>query len=132
MIKEDDLILQQGVFNFHLALVSNSGLTEESFNKQQELAREAFHDIMGLVRPWEGASATARKQKEVEDLKQAYARAWGDPSDPVWQEKQAKALAAWQASLKESKHIVEEGEWERVNRLLTERAQRAQRNNKRN
>lgn len=124
MAKEDTLTLQQGVFNFHLALVSNSGLTEESFNKQQELARDAFYDIMGTVRPWEGVSADARKHKEISDLKQAYIQAWGDPSDPAWQARQAQALAAWQEELKNSTHVSEEDEWARVNRRLAERAQR--------
>jgi hypothetical protein len=69
MEREDDLRLYERVLSQYQALVSNSGLTEESFKKTQDSAHDAFQDILCLLRPWEGATASERKQREVTDLK---------------------------------------------------------------
>ncbi len=116
MVKEDDLVLQQGVMAFHLALVSNSGLTEESFGKSQDNARNSFYDVVGLLRPWEGSSAAERKAREYSDLRQAYVDAFGDPSDPQWQAEQAAAIEAWREQSKKAV-VKEEDEWGRIERL---------------
>jgi len=42
LAREDDQQLHRGVLDYHLALVANSGLTEDSFKTAQENARNAF------------------------------------------------------------------------------------------
>lgn len=125
MTQEDDLALLQGVYRFHLALVGNSGLTEESFKKSQERGRDAFNDILGLLRPWEGKTAKERQSREVEDLRQAYIAAFGDYRDPEWQARQDAAIAAWVAGT--DAELAKEDEWERVERLKAEQAANVER-----
>ena len=99
--KEDDLELQRNIFNFHLALVGNSGLTEDSFKSSQERARDTFFDIMGLLRPWEGMSAQARKKREVDSLREEYIKEFGDPSDPEFQRREQESLEVWRREREE-------------------------------
>jgi len=92
LAREDDQQLHRGVLDYHLALVANSGLTEDSFKTAQENARNAFYDILGSLRPWEGASAADRKRREIEDLRQAYIKEFGDPSTPEFKAARAEEL----------------------------------------
>lgn len=92
---EDDMRTQDAMLRFHLALVGNSGLTEESFKTAQSNAKDTLYDYLNLLKPWEILSSSAQKQAEVSRLKQAYIRAYGDPSDPQWQAEQEEALREW-------------------------------------
>lgn len=80
----------RALLDCHLALVSNSGLNENSFEKMQRQSHELYFDILGNVRPWEGADYTARKGNEFKRGRQAYIDAFGvDPLDP--------GFRAWEA-----------------------------------
>lgn len=110
MVREDDLALQRSVYDYHLALVGNSGLTEDSFKGAQEHARETFYDILASMRPWEGTTKEARREKEYDELREKWKAAWGvDPSDPVWQEENARALKAWKEEQQKRKQEAEHG-----------------------
>ena len=116
---DDDERLLRDIFNFHLALVSNSGLTDESFAKEQSKARDAFYDITGAIRPWEGVSAEARKAKEIKDLRQQYIAVFGDPSDPVVAAKLHKDIAEMMEA--REKLLAVESDMDRITRLKAER-----------
>lgn len=91
--------LQRGIFDFQTALMSCPGLSDESFKRSQERAREAFFDIMGLLRPWESADAKERQAKEIDVLRQAFREAFGgDMNDPAWKAEYEEELAAFMAA----------------------------------
>jgi len=117
MVREDDFLLQRGIFDYHRSLASNSGLTEESFKLSQERARDSFHDILGALRPWEGSSAEERKAKEYADLRQAYVEAFGDPSDPEYQAEQEEKLRQWKEQREQEKSEYVD-EWEELQSRL--------------
>jgi hypothetical protein len=121
---EDDKEVLQNIYRFHLALVSNSGLTEDSFKSAQTNARDTFFDLIGSLRPWEGTNAAERKGKEIEDLRQAYIDAFGDPNDPVF----AKQLEEGVARLLAAQHEKEnrEDDMDRVRRLQEEQAKKVE------
>jgi hypothetical protein len=122
MEREDDLRLYERVLSQYQALVSNSGLTEESFKKTQDSAHDAFQDILCLLRPWEGATASERKQREVTDLKGAYFRAFNiDPNDPNWQERERQKVEDWKAERERQRATNVESDFDRVTRLRQEK-----------
>jgi len=80
-------------FAYHLALVANSGLTEESFEKCQAAAKERYFDLLGTIRPWEGKSFVERKAAEFKDARQMYIDATGfDPLDPAFKAYEAQQI----------------------------------------
>jgi hypothetical protein len=123
LVREDDIVIQRSILDFHRALVSNSGLDDDSFKTSQEHAKAAVFDMMGLVRPWEGGTYEDRKRQEYKQLIDSYIEEFGDPNDPEFQEKEAKALEAWQAQLAARP---EETDIERVMRLRREQTARVQ------
>lgn len=124
MVWEDDLKLQRSVFDFHLALVSNSGLTEESFKQSQKHAKDAFYNILGLLRPWEGTTPEARQKQEIDALKQAYHEAFGESLDnPEFIQREKEAVARWAAE-REAQRSDFEDDMDRVMRLRRESQQK--------
>jgi hypothetical protein len=108
------------MFRMHLALVANSGLTEESFDKEKQIVQELYYDVIGQLRPWEGVSWKERKKAEVKSLRQQYIDNFGvDPADPAFKEWEAKQIAAMLAGDDD-----EETDEQRVTRLLHERLKR--------
>jgi hypothetical protein len=106
-------------YRFQLALVSNSQLTDDSFQKAQTRSVELFHDMIGALRPWEGASYVERKQQEFQDYRQMYIDAFDvDPSDPEFQAWEAQRIAEVNAG---EFDVEEEDEEARVTRKLRER-----------
>ena len=121
MIQEDDLKMQESLLAFHLALVSNSGLNDDSFKTVQEKAKEDLFDMMGLFRPWEGMTAAERKAKEYESLLDEYKQEFGDPSTPEFKAKEAAALAEWNRQLATQPS---ESDLERIVRLRYQQTER--------
>ena len=122
MVRGDDMQLQRGILDFHLALVGASGLSDDGFRSAQERAREAIFDMMGLVRPWEGMGYAERKKREHEGLLNDYIREFGDPRDPVFKQKEAEALAAWKEQI--ASRQPEETDLQRIMRLRREQESR--------
>lgn len=123
LAKEDDLRIIENSYHFHLASIGNSSLDGESLKRLRDFARETFYDIMGNLRPWEGSTAEARKEKEIEDLRQRYINRFGDPSDPAFQEEMRKQLEIWENSQKDNVDIEAE-EMDRIDRLRKYRDER--------
>jgi hypothetical protein len=113
----------KAAFDFQLALLSAPNLTNDSFQRAQETARELYYDIVGTLRPWEGVTYADRKKKEFAHHRQAYIDAFGvDPMDEKFKE--------WESQQIDKIHAGEfdegggESDEERVTRLLQERMQR--------
>ncbi len=106
----------EAAFQFNLALVANSGLTEESFKEQQENGKERYFDLLGTYRPWEGRSYVDRKSTEFKDARQAYIDNFGvDPLDPRFKEWEAQTIAGF------GSEVMTESADELVTRRLRER-----------
>ncbi len=134
MLREDDLKIQTSAFDFHRALVANSGLTEESFKSAQTNAKDTFYDIIASLRPWEGKSSAARKEKESTSLRQSWFEAFGvDPNDPAWQENNRRDIEKWKAERNHNRSDAVESDRGRIDRLRRERDAKIQsRKNNRN
>ena len=81
MSQEDDAKLKNKLYDYHLALVANSGLTEDSFKSVQESARNTFEEIIGTIRPWEGRSADQRAQTERDQFRDTFLALGGPDID---------------------------------------------------
>jgi hypothetical protein len=111
------------LYRFQCALVANSGLTTESFEKVQERALDLRDDIISVLEPWTGQDKEERKTKEFKNHRQRYIDAFGvDPADPEFRQWEAETIA----KLQQEQQYVESDE-ERVSRLLRERAAGTQR-----
>lgn len=101
MLSEEDRDLTGHLYSYHLALVSNAGLSEESFKKVQEDARETYEDLSNEIRPWLGKTAEERAEEKTgqdkDQMKEQWQEFFGwDLDDPVafkeWQEDMAKTV----------------------------------------
>lgn len=122
MQRKTHLIDLRAAYDFELALLSAPGISDESFQKAQERAKELYYDLVGTLRPWEGITYADRKKKEFEDHRQMYIDAFNvDPMD--------EEFKAWEAAQIDKIHAGEfdtdeESDEVRVTRLLRERMQR--------
>ncbi len=85
--KEDESLLAEA-YKYHLALMSNSDLTDDSFNRAKKSALDTFVEIFNLVHPWEVTSTKKMRQEQIVKLRDAYKRLFGgDPSDPEFRQR---------------------------------------------
>lgn len=110
------------LYSYHLALVSNSGLTDDSFKSTQESARSNFKDISSSLRPWrdEAKEAYAERDQINEDWKKFFG--W-DMEDPVALKKWQDEMAALSKEADETVNRRNAGP-EEVNALLAEAKER--------
>ena len=87
MQRDSDLKLREAVYQYHLALVANSALDDESFKKVQGAAKDTFDDILEAYRPWDDEARSDRYKHGVSGAMEAYKRLIGDPDDPEYQRK---------------------------------------------
>ena len=92
MQQEDNRKVLDYAYQLRLALVGNSGLSDESFKDVQAQAKETFFDILGNLRPWEGITGEARKNNEIADLRKQYIERFGDPATPEFQARLKRSL----------------------------------------
>lgn len=117
--RKNHLVDLTAAYNYELALLSNSRLTDESFQSGQERAKELYYDIVSILRPWEGANYAERKKQEFDDHRQSYIDAFGvDPLDPEFQEWEAQQIDKINAGEFDTD---EESDEARVTRLLRDR-----------
>lgn len=101
MMSQEDRTLMEHLYSYHLALVSNSGLTEESFKSTQKSARENFEEITGELRPWAGRTKGERSGREKDQMSEDWKEFFGwDMNDP-------QQLESWR---KEMKELMEKGD----------------------
>jgi hypothetical protein len=97
MMSQEDRDLMEHLYSYHLALVSNSGLTEDSFKSTQQSARDNFEDIAGGLRPWIGKTKEDRALSAKEEMKEDWKNFFGwDLDDP-------EAYETWKKEMGELK-----------------------------
>ena len=95
MATQSDKELLHQLYLYHLALVSNSGLTEESFKSTQQSARDNFEEFVAKVRPWLGRSKEERSKQEGEQFKEDWKQVFG------WDLDDKEAYDEWEKSMRE-------------------------------
>ena len=80
---QEDRELLDKLYSYHLALVSNSGLTQDSFKSTQKSAKDNFEEISVSMRPWTGRSAEEKLSQEKEQIEADWKYYFGwDMNDP--------------------------------------------------
>jgi hypothetical protein len=118
MARTEEIVALQAAYDFQLALVGNSGLTEESFKASQKTGKEIFQQIIDTQMPWAAADLKGQKDREVNSLIDAYKRMIGDPDDPEFQK---KLLHDMELQDKPKVVVKKESEEDRIARLIEER-----------
>ena len=95
MATQSDKELLHQLYLYHLALVSNSGLTEESFKSTQQSARDNFEEFVAKVRPWLGRSKEERSKQEGEQFKEDWKQVFG------WDLDDREAYDEWEKGMRE-------------------------------
>ena len=91
--RRKNYVIADAVFRSHLARQSNGSLSNDSFQAAQKDALEAFYDLLGAIRPWEGSSFEDRKGKEFSDYRENYKAAFGwDPYSDEFKEWEAEQI----------------------------------------
>ena len=98
MDNEDYVKLLDRAFTFQLALVSNSMLSSDNFQKVQKEAKEIFQDIEGELKPWLGKRSREEREKAEKDK---FKKLWEETAG--FELDDAEALAEWESKL--SKHV---------------------------
>lgn len=118
MARTEEIVALQAAYDFQLALVGNSGLTEESFKAAQKTGKEIFQQIIDTQMPWAASDMKGQKDREVNSLIDAYKRLIGDPDDPEFQK---KILHDMEMQAKPKVVEVVETDDQRIARLIEER-----------
>jgi hypothetical protein len=80
-LEDGDLLAE--AYRYHLALMANSALTDDSFNRAKKSALETFTEIFNLAHPWETTSTRKMRVQQMGRLIEAYEKIFGGrPSDP--------------------------------------------------
>ena len=95
LANQEDIKVLSEVLKFHLACVSNSGLTEDSFKNAQKSAREVYEEIQGLYRPWATSSSKVKAISEDDSWKAAWKHFFG------WEMGDKEGLQKWREDYKE-------------------------------
>jgi len=125
MAQDDDRLVVKAAYDFQLALMGNGSLTEDSFKKTQERARDSFNDIVNTVHPWAAKSAEELKRSSIDNLIETYKETFGisDLEDPEFLRKIEEGLEADRQRRRQRQ--IKESDEERVNRRLRERDEAA-------
>jgi len=103
---KDNAELLRDLYTYHLALVANSGLSEDSFKSVQESARTNLEQLIAVKRPWEEAEKTDIISSEVSQFKEDFKRFFDiDLDDEEQKEKYYKELEQSITDQKERAHV---------------------------
>lgn len=117
LARDDDLEILKAAYEFHLALLSNPQLTEDSWKATKKTAAELFNEIVNISQPWGARSTEQRRDEEMTRLRDLYVDVIGDPDDPDFR----AALQAEVERLREPAPDEEESQEELVDRRFLER-----------
>lgn len=121
MARDDDLEIVKASYGFHLALVANSQLTEDSWKSAKTSALEMFNEIVNVVHPWGSRTTEQRRAEEADGLRSLYKKViQGNRTDEEW----AGVIAAEVAAMTRSAATVPETDEKRIERLAAERITR--------
>lgn len=87
--------LLRAAYDFQLALVSNSKLSPENFQKVQQDAKDQFADLESLLKPWMGKTKEDRQAKEARQ----FAEMWEEVAG--FSVKDEEAMQAWEDKVQE-------------------------------
>lgn len=118
MARDDDLMIVKAAMSFHLALVSNPQLTDESWNKSKTACLDLINDIVNIAHPWAAKSTEQRKMEEYDTLSRMYKERIGDLDDPVFY---AALMEEVHRMRNDNEVEVEESDEARIDRLYSER-----------
>ena len=128
MASKDDEDILERLYDYHLALVANSGLSEDSFKSTQESARDNFEDIVAAKRPWLGNTKEDRLNNEVSSYKDEWKDMFGwDLAAPkalkkYWEERSKEGEEYDEKKAKEAqKEIDHEDRMEEARKRVKER-----------
>ncbi len=128
MTTQSDRELMEHLYSYHLALVSNSGLTEDSFKSVQGSAKENFEELMNVSRPW--ARSTERFRNIRDELVSGWKEAFDeDLDDPEVMDAWKKDMEELSTSVEkyrsqESEQEIQERKLERASKRVSERRAR--------
>lgn len=89
--KEQTLV--ENRIRFYLAQMASGNLNDTGIREVVDAVNEAYDDLAGMIRPWQGRNAMEKKRKEFGSYRQAYAEAFGvDPADPRFKEWEADQI----------------------------------------
>jgi len=119
-LRDESLVTDQLAYQYQLALISNSTLTQDSWKGAQEQAKAMFQDCLNTQRPWAARTSAQRQEEQVGGLVDTYRKTIGDPRDPVFAAKLEQDIRDSQARRRERRNN-QETEDSRLTRLLRER-----------
>lgn len=82
MARDLDAQMTDAAYRYHLALVGNGQLTEESFKKAQERSVELYRELIESVKPWQKDNLSS-SQRARETAREQYRQQIGNPDDPA-------------------------------------------------
>lgn len=77
MEQKTQIKLKEIIYNYYLALMSNSMLSSDDFSKMQKKAKELFNEIDNAEKPWAAKSRESVAQQEELALRQQLEKALG-------------------------------------------------------
>lgn len=122
MAHDDARAVSDAAYRFQLALVSNSGISEDSFKKSQEHAKDAFNDIWNSVYPWAATSSDQLQAEAYDKLLDAYKEEFGDPNDPEFVRQMEEGVKQYYEDRRARRN--QEPEEDMLDRRLREREDR--------
>ena len=129
---QDDIKVLTELLKFHLACVSNSGLSEDSFKSAQDSAKEIYEEIKGIYKPWNTVKAKVKTLTEDESTREAWKHFFGyemgdEEGERKWREELDRATEEYEKKEKEAAQaaIDEEQEIARRRKAVAERRRAA-------
>lgn len=111
---QNDIKVLTELLKFHLACVSNSGLTEDSFKSAQDSAKEIYEQIQGIYKPWATASSRIKTLTEDESTREAWKHFMG------FEMGDEEGLAEWQKDFEEKTKVYEDKKQEEAEKAENE------------
>lgn len=105
---------------FYRALVSNSGLTEESFKSLKDKIYDLVSESFDVRHPW--LDQENDKRKQVQTMQDAWFEAFGvDKNDPEWQAREKAELDRFMAERETAMASSEPNQLQKVNAAIAAR-----------
>ena len=126
----DNAKLLRDSYAYHLALVANSGLSEDSFKSVQESARDSLDQLIDIRRPWDQRDKAVRLSDEIAQFKQDFKDFAGvDLDDEEQAEKYYKEVDEvrenWSKHAEENSEETQERKMLEAHKRVEERRRRA-------
>lgn len=99
-------------------LAASPRISADSFTSLSRSSREAFSDLCGALRPWEGRNASQRAARNLKLASDRVKSVVGDPDSPEFAAREQLILAEMQSVKEFDESEVEEGEVRLVNAVV--------------